>query len=117
MDLYREELLEHYREPRHWGITAGGKVGREVNELCGDEVVIQVKMKGGVVQEMRFEGQGCAISTAAGSVVSELVEGKTGEEIKQLGLAQIEGKLGIRLPPRRIVCALLVLKAVQKVLS
>lgn len=117
MDIYREELLEHYREPRNWGVREGeGAVHEEVNRLCGDAVKVQVILKAGRVKEMRFEGHGCVISVAACSLVSEQVRGKEAAVIKKMGLAHVQSLLGVTFPPRRVPCALLGLEALKRLL-
>jgi len=125
MDIYREELLDHYREPRNWGIKNNeGLVGQGVNQLCGDEVTVQVFLDpaprgvpgGAGIKEMRFEGHGCAISRAACSVVSEFIKDKSVNEVEKLNADDVQRLLGVKLPPRRWACALLGLETVQKLM-
>ncbi len=77
-DLYQEMIVDHGRSPRNFGVLAGAKHCREGhNPLCGDRVTLYVDEKGGVIQALRFEGKGCAISMASASLMTEVLEGKT----------------------------------------
>jgi nitrogen fixation NifU-like protein len=84
-ELYREVILDHNRSPRNFGRldpADGSAVGR--NPLCGDTLDLTLRMEGDRVTELRFEGQGCAISMAAASLMSEAVTGRRREEIGQI---------------------------------
>ena len=83
--LYQEVLLDHYRKPRNKGPLAGATADAEGrNPLCGDEVNVAVRMDGDTVAEVRFTGQGCSISQAAASVMTQLVAGKSVAEVETL---------------------------------
>jgi nitrogen fixation protein NifU and related proteins len=124
-DLYQEVILDHSRRPRNFGPaeSATGSA-RGDNPLCGDKVTVYVQVEGGTVRDVRFEGKGCAISTASASLMTESVRGKTVAEAEALfhrfhGVvtappdAQIDvdalGKLaalaGVREYPMRVKCA------------
>lgn len=112
--LYHEELLEHYKFPKNRGrILSPDITYTDTNPLCGDECTIDLKVQNGKVAEIKFEAKGCAISQAATSMLSELVEGKTLEEIKRIGKNEILEVLGIELGPVRLKCALLCLKVLK----
>ena len=114
MDIYREQILDHYRHPHNWGLQEGSDVQeRGYNSLCGDEVTVQLSLNQDSVQSMRFEGKGCAVSMAAASLLSDYVTGKSVEEVRQIDAEQIQTLLGTQLPPVRLKCGLLALKAVQ----
>ena len=117
MDIYREELLDHYRNPNNWGLREGGLIEQAVNELCGDEVFVQVFLRDKMIEEMRFEGHGCVISRAACSVVSEFIKGKNVNEVKSLKVDDVQRLLGTNLPPRRWSCAMLGLEGLQKLVA
>ena len=118
MDLYREQLLDHYHAPRNWGLEEGGMhLERGSNLPCGDEVTVQLWRENEKVLRMRFEGHGCVISTAAASLLSEHVIGMDEEQVLRLGLEDMQQLLGTPLQPNRIPCALLALKTVQKILA
>lgn len=84
-DLYQELLLDHYRRPRNCGaLDDADGVADGNNPLCGDVVRVFVKVKGGVVTDVSFEGSGCAISTASASIMTESVKGKSVEQARAL---------------------------------
>jgi nitrogen fixation protein NifU and related proteins len=114
MDIYRENILDHYRNPRNWGLRDDYEIKEEgINTLCGDKVVVQVSVEKGKVADMRFEGQGCAISCAVASLLSEKIKGQTMEKIKEMGMKNIEEWLGLEVPAMRVKCATLALETVQ----
>lgn len=117
MDLYREQLLDHYHHPRGWGLVKSADFeAEEYNQLCGDRVKVQLEVADRVVSGMHFEGYGCAISMASASLLTELVVGKNLQAIAELRLADLEALLGVTLTPTRAKCALLSLVAAQKAL-
>jgi nitrogen fixation NifU-like protein len=84
-DLYQELILDHYRRPRNRGKLDDANCTAEGdNPLCGDHVNIFVKVKDGKIEDITFEGSGCAISTASASIMTETLKGKTLEEAKQI---------------------------------
>jgi nitrogen fixation NifU-like protein len=107
-DFYRENILDHYKNPRNSGhlehptATADG-----VNPLCGDELAVELQVADGVVEDVRFNGRGCAISQAAASMISDVVKGKTVEQVRGLSKDDVLDELGIPLTPIRLKCALL----------
>jgi nitrogen fixation NifU-like protein len=78
-----------------------------VNPLCGDELSVELEIDGGTVQDVRFNGRGCAISQAAASMISDVVKGKSVAEVRALGSEDVLEELGIPLSPIRLKCALL----------
>jgi nitrogen fixation NifU-like protein len=112
--IYREIILDHYQNPRHRGtLDPNDYTYEDSNPLCGDEVRIDVRVKDGAVDEIAFSGQGCAISMASASILTELVEGRPLEEVKALGKQELLEELGIELSPARLKCALLSLKVLK----
>ena len=110
-DFYRQNILDHYQNPRNWGTLEKPDVTAEdSNPLCGDRIHVDLLVKDGRVEKVRFSGQGCSISRAAASMLSEAVEGKTLEEVRRLGREDVLEMLGIELGPVRLKCALLALK-------
>ena len=114
-DIYREIILDYYRNPRNFGkIDSPDITLRESNPLCGDEIEIQVKFDGDKVKDIKFNGKGCAISQASASMLTEMVMGKSLEDMKKVGKEDILESLGLpNLGPARIKCALLSLKALK----
>jgi nitrogen fixation protein NifU and related proteins len=109
-DLYREVILDHYKNPRGHGVIEDADAHADgVNPLCGDEVSIYVQFAddGETVEEVKFSGRGCAISQASTSMLMEMVVGKTAQEIAGLPKEQLLEEIGIPLTPIRLKCALL----------
>jgi nitrogen fixation NifU-like protein len=108
--MYREVILDHYKNPRNHGDIDGGDAQAEgQNPLCGDEVAVSVRFgsDGETIEEMRFEGRGCAISQAATSMLTELVQGRKASEVAVLDKEELLGEIGIPLTPVRLKCAML----------
>lgn len=122
-DLYRENILDHYKHPRNFGHLDGADVkSEEINVSCGDRIVIEIKLtvnsqKLPVIKAIRFSGEGCAINQASASMLTEKVIGMTSEDVMKLDLGYIEGLLGTKLTPSRVKCAILPLEAIQKALK
>ena len=108
--LYREVILDHYKNPRGHGALEPHDVSAEgQNPLCGDEVTIFVRFgeDGETIDEIGFEGRGCAISQAATSMLTEMVQGKKAEEVALLPKEALLEEIGIPLTPIRLKCAIL----------
>ncbi len=113
--LYQENILDHYKNPRNFGVLEDADISHEeYNPLCGDRLTIQLKIGPDErVEAVRFHGQGCAISQASASMLTEMVEGKTLDEVKMLTKEDILDALGIPIGPVRLKCALLSLKTLK----
>jgi len=113
-DLYRQNILEHYQNPRNFGTLEHPDISAEdSNPLCGDEIRIDLLVKDGVIEDVRFSGKGCSISRAAASILTEEIRGKTLAEVKRIGKDDVLEMLGIELGPVRLKCALLALKTLK----
>ncbi|TSC53345.1 MAG: nitrogen fixation protein NifU [Microgenomates group bacterium LiPW_16] len=130
MDIYRENILEHYRNPRNFGKLTNPSISvKEENPLCGDSICMELKIskaflriknekeKTRRIEDVKFTGEGCAISQASASMLTEKVKGKSLEEIKKIGKEEILKMLGIELSPVRLECALLPLEVLQKAVA
>lgn len=125
-DLYQELILDHSRKPKNFGTLEGDCQHADgFNPLCGDRVRIFVKVEGGAVADIRFDGVGCAISTASASILTDTVKGRTVEEVKRyfdvfhrlvtgnpepeetLDLGKLEVFAGVSEFPARVKCATL----------
>ena len=107
-DLYRENILDHYRNPRNAGhIEHPSATAEGVNPLCGDELAIELKVEDGVVTDVRYNGRGCAISQAAASMLSDQIKGRPVSDLTGVGKDDVLEELGIPLTPIRLKCALL----------
>jgi nitrogen fixation protein NifU and related proteins len=107
--LYRELILDHYRNPRNHGLLADADAQAEgQNPLCGDEVTVSVRLgEGDVIEDVGFEGRGCAISQAATSMLTDLVKGRTAAEVASMPKEELLEEVGIPLTPVRLKCAIL----------
>ena len=108
--LYREVILDHYKNPRGHGVLEGADAQAEgENPLCGDEVTISVRFAadGETIDEIGFEGRGCAISQAATSMLTEMVRGRKASEVAELPKEALLDEIGIPLTPIRLKCAIL----------
>ena len=114
-DLYRDYILEHYKEPQNFGeLDPHDLDAHDVNPLCGDEMGVHVRVtEDGRIGELRFHGQGCAISQASASIASEEYLGRTLEEVAALDGAWLIDLLGIPISATRRKCALLNLKVLR----
>lgn len=126
-DLYREIILDHYRNPRNPEKLPAADIAAEgMNPFCGDEVLLQIALKDGLVDAVGFQGVGCSISQASASILTELIKGKTLQEAEAVyllfrdmmqgketsaeameALGQAEALAGVKRFPIRIKCALL----------
>lgn len=122
-ELYQEVIFDHYRQPRNYGqLVNANRKAEGFNPLCGDKVKLYLQVENGVIADARFEGSGCAISTASASLMTEIIKGKSTQQALDLldkfhdlvtGAASEEemGKLaalaGVREFPQRVKCATL----------
>ena len=109
--LYRDFILDHYKSPRNFGeLNPHDLDFLDHNPLCGDELGVHIVVEDGRVKNLRFHGQGCAISQAAASITSDELIGMPLDEIRELGADWVIEQLGIEISPTRRKCALLSLK-------
>ena len=111
--MYREEIMDHYKRPRNTGKIENGLEAEGENASCGDKVHVYTKVDGGVVSDFKHETEGCAICTAATSILSEKVLGKSVSEVEDLDRDWIIDELGIDVSPMRVKCAVLGLRTLQ----
>jgi nitrogen fixation NifU-like protein len=132
-DLYQEVVIDHGRRPRNFGPLPGANHEAEgFNPLCGDRLTLRLKVGDGVIQDARFEGAGCAISTASASLMTEALKGRTQAEVETLfkdfhalvtgeaspagELGKLEVLAGVREFPARVKCATLAWHTLQAAL-
>jgi nitrogen fixation protein NifU and related proteins len=109
-NLYREQILDHYKNPRGHGALEDADARAEgMNPLCGDEVTIAVAFAddGDTIRDVAFEGRGCAISQAATSMLMEMVKGRKASEVATMPKDELLDEIGIPLTPIRLKCAIL----------
>ena len=114
-DLYREVIIEHYKNPSYRGSLDPKDISfADNNPLCGDHIQIDLRINvDGIVSDARFDGHGCAISQASADLLIESIIGKPLEEVKKLNKEYVLELLGIELGPVRLKCALLSLKVLK----
>ncbi len=114
-DMYREEILQHYKRPHHWGPMEDPDLEAEDNNpLCGDELKVKLRVgEGGVIEDIRFDGHGCAISQASASMASDEVIGMKVDDLLSLDRSFVLDLLGIDISATRMKCALLSLKVLK----
>jgi len=119
MNLYSEIILDHYKNPRNKGALKGANASaRDANPLCGDKIYFYLKVnKQGLIKEARFDGNGCAISMAAASMLADIVAGKKVNEVAKWNKNKIFDLLKVELTPARTKCALLGLNVLHQALT
>lgn len=131
-DLYQELLVEHGRHPRNFGLLPSANRSAEgSNPLCGDELVVRLRVRDGRIEEIAFQGQGCAVSIASASMMTEAVKGLAAGEIEALqqrvsalvsgaaegSLGELSSLSGVSRFPTRVKCALLAWRALDAAIS
>lgn len=122
-ELYKEIIINHYNTPRNFGELPDANATAEgANPLCGDEIHLELLVKNGIVEDVKFHGAGCSISRASASMMTEIIKGKKIEDVKKLSekfkemlfegkddeeLGELEAFKGVRVVPIRIKCAVL----------
>lgn len=118
MDIYQEKILDHYHNPRNTGMIEHPTHERCANNpTCGDKICTTIILNGDQIVDIKFTGEGCAISQAATSMVTEKIKGKTITETLAMTRADITTMLGVEIGIGRIRCALLGLETIQKAIQ
>lgn len=114
-ELYRDYILDHYRNPRNFGhMDAPDATAEDLNPLCGDRIRMEVRVDAdGRVADVRFSGKGCAISQASASMLTESVKGAKLEDVARLSKDVVLENVGIGISPTRMKCAMLGLKVLK----
>ncbi len=119
MDIYRELILDHYKHPHNFGHLSKPTATHTLfNSACGDKITMEIQVdKKDIVTDIQFSGEGCAISQASASMLTDLVKGKTKKEILKLTSADIFSLLNTELSVSRVKCAVLPLEVLQKAVT
>lgn len=113
--LYRDKLLDHYHNPRNFGLKDGFDIEvKGNNPLCGDRLTIRLKTKDSVIEDVSFDGDGCAVSVASASIFLDSAMGMTLDAVKNFSENDLIKMLGVEISPARIKCATLVLDTIKK---
>ena len=116
IDTYREEILEHWRNPQNFGVIPNADlVIDQINPLCGDEVTFYFKIKKGKIADVKFSGNGCAISVASASILSENIKNKKISALSKITGEDVLKLIGGNIAPARLKCVFLSLEAVRKI--
>lgn len=132
-ELYKEIIIDHYNNPRNFGELPNANASAEgANPLCGDEIHLELLVKEGVVEDVKFHGAGCSISRASASMMTEVIKGKRIEDIREISekfkgmlfegkedeeLGELEAFKGVRVVPIRIKCAVLSWNVLEEALK
>lgn len=116
--MYREIILDHYKHPRNFGrLPHATASANAYNATCGDKIVMEIIIDNKKIKDIRFSGEGCAISQASASMLTEKVKGMKKTEVMKLGAKNIIDMIGTTLTPSRTKCATLPLEVLQKAIS
>jgi nitrogen fixation protein NifU and related proteins len=117
-DLYRDFILDHYRNPRNAGTMVNPDATFEDNNpLCGDKIRMDLRVEDGRVTDVKFAGRGCAISMASASLLTEQIKGMPLTEIAKIGKDEVLANVGINISAARLKCALLGIKVLKQALA
>lgn len=118
ISIYHNIILDHYRNPRNYGDLKNATHCAETsNPTCGDKIAMQIFIKNGIIENVRFSGSGCAISQASASLLTEYVKKKSVRETLAITPKDILRLLGVALSPNRLKCGLLSLETLKKALN
>lgn len=116
-DMYREHILELYKNPSNFGsLKNANRKSTEYNTSCGDEITVEMLVRGNIVRDVKFNGSGCVISLVSASLLTDKIKDMNVSEVKKLNKNDIINLLGVKITPARIKCAVLSLEAVKKAL-
>jgi len=118
MNIYGEKLLDHYSNPRNYGeLEKADSTKKLENISCGDSIKVSVKLANGIIDDIKFTGEGCAVAVGTASMLMEYAKGKSVEEMKKYSLDDLLDLIGIELTISRLKCANLSLESLHKALT
>ncbi len=116
--MYKEQIIDLYKHPSNFGeLDNFTHEYHEFNQICGDEIIVQLIIENEKVKDVKFNGAGCAISIASASLITEKVKGMSIEDVKKLNVEDIKKLLGIEISPGRVKCATLSLEAIKRAIN
>ncbi|MBS3066345.1 iron-sulfur cluster assembly scaffold protein [Candidatus Pacearchaeota archaeon] len=118
LSMYKEQILELYKNPNNFGeLNNFTHEYHEFNQICGDEIIVQLIIENEKVKDIKFNGAGCAISVASASLITDYVKNKDIKEISKLNIEDIKKLLGIEISPGRVKCATLALETIKRAIN
>lgn len=118
MSLYKDIILDHYHSPHNEGILKKPDADvKVVNSVCGDTIRVTLHCSEGTIHDVKFSGQGCAVSIASASMLTDAIKGRSVKTAEKLTKDDVLQLLSIKLTPGRLKCALLPLEAIHKALA
>lgn len=116
MDIYKQNIIDHYKNPRNkFTMKDANLIVEEINTLCGDKIKFYLKIENEIIKDISFSGEGCAISQATASMLTEILKGEKISKLKKINFVFIKKLLGIEINPARSKCALLSVEALKKI--
>jgi nitrogen fixation NifU-like protein len=117
MNIYGEKLLDHYNNPRNFGDLDGADSTEQLENIsCGDSIKVSIKLANGIIDDIKFTGEGCAVAVGTASMLFEYAKGKSVEEMKEFSLDDLLDLMGIELTMSRLKCANLSLETLHNTL-
>jgi nitrogen fixation NifU-like protein len=106
--LYKEIVLDHYKNPHNFGtLDPADFTAEDSNPLCGDQIRMDLRVEDGTVTDVKFTGRGCAVSVASASILTDMVMGRSLDEVRQISKEDLLDEIGIPVSPARMKCATL----------
>lgn len=117
LDIYKEIILEHYKNPHNFGSLDTHNKAQVANPLCGDAITIELAINNDIVSDIKFNGQGCAIAIASASLLTDFARNKSIADLTTLNKDSMLEILAVELSPNRLKCALVSLEALHKAIK
>lgn len=117
IDIYKEIILEHYKNPHNFGTLDTSHKAQVANPLCGDSIMMELEIEENTVKDIRFNGQGCAIAMASASLLTDFAKNKSLDDLTSLNKDSMLDILAVELSANRLKCALVSLEALQRAIK
>lgn len=118
IDIYKENILEHYKNPKNFGsLVKPTYSGFFNNPLCGDTIIVNVILRKNSIKNIKFRGEGCAISVASSSMLFEYLKGRNIKELRKIDKTFMEKLINVKISEGRIKCLMLPINALNKILK